>query len=404
MAKSPRCLLYAYKFELPSESGMAIQILSDCHAVATRGMDVYVYTVGSPVHPVASVEDGLAFYGLRPQASLHVRRLGFARKSLRKRFAAPFFWAAVVRDLLRQRGARPVVLSRSRRITRWLLALRRVLPVRYAVVHEIHEDGVKGLPGTDVAAAAVDAERDFFGRLDAIVATSPAVGRHLRDAYGLGERVHIIPNGANVERFLDHAPSESVGGGRSEFVLAYAGAFAGWKQVPMILEALCHLPSHVRLVIMGGKRKHHAADRASLMQLADRLGVTARVDYRGFVPPADVPKALSEADILLLPLGDNPIARYFTCPLKLFEYMATGLPIIAPAYPTITPFVTDRVSALLLDPMTPLTIARAVEELIRDPQLAAELGRNARREAPRYSRERRAEQLIELASTVKGAA
>ena len=42
LAKSPRCLIYAYKFELPSESGMAIQILSDCHAVATRGMDVYL--------------------------------------------------------------------------------------------------------------------------------------------------------------------------------------------------------------------------------------------------------------------------------------------------------------------------------------------------------------------------
>jgi glycosyltransferase involved in cell wall biosynthesis len=401
--KSPRCLIYAYKFELPSESGMAIQILSDCHAVAARGMDVYLYTVGSPVHPVASVEEGLAFYGLTPQPSLHVRRLGFARKSLRKRLAAPFFWAAVVRDLLQQRHANPVVLSRSRRITRWLLALRRALPVRYAVVHEIHEDGVKGLSGT-AEPAAVAAERDFFGRLDAIVATSPAVGRHLRDAYGLGARVHIIPNGANVERFLDHAPPEPVVGGRSECVLAYAGAFAGWKQVPMIVEALCHLPSHVRLVVMGGKRKHHAADRAEFMQLADRLGVTARVDYRGFVPPADVPKALGEADILLLPLGDNPIARYFTCPLKLFEYMAMGLPIIAAAYPTITPFVADRVSALLVDPMTPATIARAVDELIRDPQLAAQLGRNARSEAPRYSRQRRAEQLIELASTVKAAA
>jgi glycosyltransferase involved in cell wall biosynthesis len=390
------CLIYAYKFEFPSESGMAIQIVSDAHALARLGITVILFVTPSPAHRIASVAEGLRFYGFDPLPGLRITRLPFARKSLRKKLGAAIFWAAVSGALVRHRAAPPLVVSRSRRITRRLLALRRWLPIRYRIAHEIHEDGTRGLPPERAERLEVARERALLERVDAVIATSPVVARHIRDAYGLGARVHCIPNGADTERFLPIEPRRAGSADKAECVLAYAGSFNAWKQVSLAIECLAHLPSNVRLILMGGKQKYRETDRGWLDDLTRRLAVADRVSYRGFVSPPDLPAQLAEADILLLPLGDNAVARYFTSPLKLFEYMATGRPIIAPAYPSITPFLTHGVSGYLVDPMTPETIAQAVSELRQNPALAASLGQRAREEAPRYSRARRAAALAEL--------
>jgi len=65
-----------------------------------------------------------------------------------------------------------------------------------------------------------------------------------------------------------------------------------------------------------------------------------RVTYLGFINNKDiVDKVLNQSNVLLLPLGDNLQSKYLTSPMKLFEYMATSIPVVTINYPSINSIV-----------------------------------------------------------------
>jgi glycosyltransferase involved in cell wall biosynthesis len=93
----------------------------------------------------------------------------------------------------------------------------------------------------------------------------------------------------------------------------------------------------------------------------------------GIVPREEVGNHLAAFDIAL-----QPGVTAYASPLKLFEYMAAGLPIIAPDTANIREILTDRVDALLIDPVRADALAAAVMELCRDGALRRSLGAAAR--------------------------
>jgi glycosyltransferase involved in cell wall biosynthesis len=120
------------------------------------------------------------------------------------------------------------------------------------------------------------------------------------------------------------------------------------------------------------------------------------VTFTGLVEPARVPELLARADILVLPNPASAISTRYTSPLKLFEYMAAGRPIVSSDLPSIREILRDNVNALLVAPGDPMALASAIDRLLRDPALAARLARTALDEVPSYSWQRRAERLETL--------
>jgi glycosyltransferase involved in cell wall biosynthesis len=149
-------------------------------------------------------------------------------------------------------------------------------------------------------------------------------------------------------------------------------------------------------LIVGG----HSAepDLARTKSVADRLGIAARVTFTGLVEPARVAELLMQADVLALPNPASAISTRYTSPLKLFEYMATGRPIVSSDLPSIREVLRDGVNALLVPPGDPVALAAAIERLFNDHILATRLGRAALDEVPNYSWDRRAERLDALMS------
>jgi glycosyltransferase involved in cell wall biosynthesis len=147
----------------------------------------------------------------------------------------------------------------------------------------------------------------------------------------------------------------------------------------------------VRGLIIGG----HEAE-PDLGRVRDRvraLGLDARVELTGLVPPADVPALLARATILVLPNVASAISARFTSPLKLFEYMAAGRAIIASDLPAIREVITDDVNGLLVAPGDAAALAAAVTRLASTPALADRLARTAFEHARTFTWERRAERL-----------
>jgi glycosyltransferase involved in cell wall biosynthesis len=151
-----------------------------------------------------------------------------------------------------------------------------------------------------------------------------------------------------------------------------------------------------RFVIVGGQtnRTQDDPDIVALGERARQLGLADRMELRGHVPYDQIPGVLADASVALLPLPDEPVARLFTSPLKLFDYMAAGVAIVASDLPALREVLRHGENALLARPDDPDAFAEAVRRLLTDRELASRLGRQARADVHRYSWEARADALL----------
>jgi glycosyltransferase involved in cell wall biosynthesis len=265
------------------------------------------------------------------------------------------------------------VLARDPRLA-WLFLSARAW-TGAEVVYEVHElfstrAREPGAPGGERPPTRTPRvrglEQAVFGRALGLVALTGACRDLLLEEYGLAsERVVVAPDAAagRPERLPDRPPD-----GRT---VVYAGQLYPWKGVGTLIRALPLLPD-VRLKIVGGL----AADdphAAALRTLAQQLGVERRIDFIGFLPHARVAEAIASGAAAVVPLPDNPMARFFTSPLKLFEYMAAGLPIVASDLPALREVLADDRNSLLVPPDDPAALAAALRRLLDDEALAERL-------------------------------
>jgi glycosyltransferase involved in cell wall biosynthesis len=152
--------------------------------------------------------------------------------------------------------------------------------------------------------------------------------------------------------------------------------------------------------VIGGHERE--PDLARVRALADALGIADRVQFTGLVPPAQVAGLLRAADVLVLPNPASAISTRFTSPLKLFEYMAAGRPIVATDLPALREVLRDGETAVLVTPGDAAALAAGIERVITDAQLAGRLASAARAAVDDYTWDRRAERLEQLLTGLAG--
>jgi glycosyltransferase involved in cell wall biosynthesis len=119
-----------------------------------------------------------------------------------------------------------------------------------------------------------------------------------------------------------------------------------------------------------------------------------RVEFMGWLGRNDVRDALARARVGLLVLHPEP--NYLdSYPVKLFEYMAAGLPVIASDFPFWEQFVKDTGAGLMVDPLEPNAIAEAIDWLLEHPDEAGAMGQRGREAVVgKYSWENEAKKLL----------
>jgi glycosyltransferase involved in cell wall biosynthesis len=425
-------ILYLGSTDLPQTKARAIQIVHTCHALARAGADVTL-AVGRRGRGGAS--RALAEYGLAPHPRLRVLRLPILRipPNAPPGVLAQFtrVWqlsylaglaAAMPLEIARHRP--DVVFARDLRIAKLAAGPARAVGAR--LVFEVH-----GLPSYEVAhgagrsnlpsaqAARLRAlELEVFARAARIVTITEAARRILIDEYGVdGARVTTVADGTTVaDRGLTAMATETdphptlplrgggQGGGLSlSPAIFYVGQLYPWKGAGLVVDVAARVPD-ARAVIVGGQTNWTADDPdiTALAEQARALGVADRVELRGHVPYEQVPAALAEASVALLPLPDEPVARLFTSPLKLFDYMAAGVPIVASDLPSLREVLRDGTNALLARAGDADAFAAAVRRLLADPVLADRLGRQARIDVQQYSWDARANALLAIFGDATG--
>ncbi|MGH7078425.1 MAG: glycosyltransferase family 4 protein, partial [Acetobacteraceae bacterium] len=148
-------------------------------------------------------------------------------------------------------------------------------------------------------------------------------------------RVSVIPNGVVPERFpLRNVEPGAEGRGKS-VVLGFIGFVRAWHHLESVIRGMAGMTPNVSLVVAGD-----GPARRDLEGIAEALGCAGRVRFTGLVARQDVPETLAGFDIAL-----QPHALAYASPLKLFEYMAAGLAIVAPDQPNIREVVVTEETA-----------------------------------------------------------
>ena len=165
-----------------------------------------------------------------------------------------------------------------------------------------------------------------LGAASAVVCVSDAVADWARTVSPRPERVFTIPNGVDAERIR---PSRTpvTPASDANFTLGFVGTLKAWHGVETLVEALARLSvtdRGWRLLVVGD-----GPLRSELAAQAARLGVSGQVEFTGTVPPAEVSAQLQRMDVACAPYGHDG-AGYFS-PLKVYEYLAAGLPVVASA-------------------------------------------------------------------------
>jgi glycosyltransferase involved in cell wall biosynthesis len=131
------------------------------------------------------------------------------------------------------------------------------------------------------------------------------------------------------------------------------------------------------------------------------LGLAARTEMPGTLPQAQVAAELARAAVVVVPFLHTAMTERHTSPLKAFEAMAAGRPIVASALPSSREFLRDGENALLVPPGDPARLADAVRRVLADDALALRLARAAWDASPAFSWEARAAALRELFAEVR---
>jgi len=159
--------------------------------------------------------------------------------------------------------------------------------------------------------------------------------------------------------------------------VGYVGMLYEGKGAEVVVEVARRLPE-IDFELIGGPENLVRHWRQQTRHLKN-------VEFCGYIPPSEVPKRLTDFSVLLLPPGrrvaayggGGDISRWMS-PLKMFEYMASGVPILAADLPVLREVLVDGVNALIAPPDNPSIWAERVLTLLQDSKLASDLARNAR--------------------------
>ncbi len=232
----------------------------------------------------------------------------------------------------------------------------------------------------------------------AIVAISSQVADYAGQQRLSSTGIHVIPNGVDIHRFRG---SDTTRFPRrpGEFTIGFVGTLKPWHGVANLIEAFGQLSASgvaVRLVIVGD-----GPERKSLEYQASCLPpqATHRVHFHGAVKPEEIPPLLSSMDVAVAPY--LPQNDFYFSPLKIFEYMAAGLPTVASRLGQIPELLQDSKSGLLYPPGATHALREALLSLCRNPHLCAQLGQTARETAAsRFTWESVVTQILKISASL----
>ncbi len=382
MPASQKKIYYISNVRLPTEKAHGLQIMKMCEAFATQGIETELIVSKRKSH---LLDDPFRFYNISTVFSItRVASVDFLWLPFLKKiwfFIQSFtFYFSVKKYITKQADA--VYYTRDLFIAAWLS--KKVGPVFY----EIHS-----LPKK-----VYSIHRSAWSRSYGLIAISQGIKQELI-THGIPEDKIIVAHDAvDLKQFQITETREdcrhTLGLPLDQKIVLYTGHLYQWKGAHILAEATPFLPNSVHVYLVGGT-------------LEDVQSFRARYQYPnlhivGWQSHEVIPRWLKAADLLVLPTSaKEKIGAIYTSPLKLFEYIASGTPVIAARTQSIQEILTSNHSVFFqpdnshdLAEQIKISLEQRLESLSHAAHILAD-------NLESYTWDKRAEKILAFITTFK---
>src|SRR3989344_257227 len=203
--------------------------------------------------------------------------------------------------------------------------------------------------------------------------------------FGVPEnKILILPDAVDLAKFdikISKAEArKKLGLPQEKKIVLYTGQLFEWKGIDILTKA-AELFQDVEFYIVGGN--------------LPKAKKKTNLHFVGQKPYSEIPLWLRAADVLVLPnKKGSKISEEYTSPLKLFEYMASGRPIVASQLPSLQEILTDQEAEFFM-PNDSTDLARAIKKILEDSQLASKISQSALQKVQNYTWQSRARRALD---------
>lgn len=269
------------------------------------------------------------------------------------------------------------------------------------LIVEVNElSGHKRIRGQSFVRLCSVIEKYVLRRAVLVVTVSDFLNRQVSDKIEPHKtKVVTIPNGVPLAWLQQEVALEEVESLRARHnlqgkkVICFVGGLVHWHNFDLLLQAVKRAQDTVANVIMmfvgDGPLKNYIQKKGKELAFQPDS-----ILFVGKIPHSQIPAYLKIADVAVIPETND-----FRSPIKMFEYMAIGLPVIAPRKPAIEVAITHGKEGLLFESGKSFSLAQMLLQCISKPEMSCQLGKKARqRVLNNFTWEQHAEQILHLIS------
>jgi glycosyltransferase involved in cell wall biosynthesis len=360
-------ITYITDFPMPSYAANTVGIMNQCAAFASAGIDTHLTAAKTPWIRIKNSGDLYEYYGVERNFKISRFLIGPHRTGIR------FSFDRKALKIYKDRGG--------------TLYTRNLDPAfggvkDITIIYELHHPPTKPMPREILQSE----------KILRIVCISKRLADWTIENFGSGlaKKIIVAPDAVNIKLFENKNDSAEK---YVKFRVGYTGALYNGRGIEIII-ALAEKFSSAEFIIAGGRPKEISYWKKQIK--------SENIKFVGYIPPAQVPQLLNSFDCLLMPyqkncalINNKVCTAEFASPLKMFEYMASGRPIISSDLPVLQEILEAGKDALIVasDDVYQWTIA--LNELAREPGLGKRLAQNALEKVKNYTWEKRAAKILE---------
>ncbi len=382
-------ILYILNQRMPTDKAYGIQVISMCSAFVSAGAEV---TLAYPTRQQNDIKvDLFEYYGTErnfaslviespdqhyfPDAYVFRNKLGFYRKHLRSGWRIFRKLRPADYDIVYTREMWPLLL----------LLLTNPFVKKVYEMHKYSDSLFKKFSYTLLRLCGVR-----------FVTISRGLEKKIKNIGFKDGGVLVAPDGVDMSKFDIEISQEDARRQldlpQDKKIALYAGHLFSWKGfAALALAAQDENLKDALVVFVGGT--HSEIDK---FQNDHVIG--ENVKLIGHVSYGRVPLYLQAADVLVLPnKNDGGISALYTSPLKMFEYMASGRPIVASDLPSIREVLNES-NAVLVKPDKVEALAQGIRQLLDNPDIADRLAKKAFEDVQQYTWQKRAKKILDFLS------
>lgn len=373
-------IIYLANIRLPTEKAHGLQIMKTCEALVGLGAEVELWIASRKNYLAKEIDAISDFYGIKTK--FPVRRLWVLDFLLSGGWRSAFylevltFLVSAFFAVWKLKGDF-IIYTRDEILLFLALIFRRKIfweshmTLRTNFLAKLRLKNLAGIITISQSLKNIVAEKYGFNPEKIIVA---------HDAVDLEEFKNVLSK--TEARKLLNLPLEKK-------IVVYTGSLFKQKGIYTLMETGRLFNEEWLFVLVGGPEKEfQKAGDVIKGQDVKNVVLTGQLEHSQAI------KYLFSADVLVLPNSAlDERTRDFTSPLKLFEYMASGRPIVASATPTLKEVLNEE-NAILVEPDNPLVLKEGILEVFNNKALGEALARKAREDVLEYTWQKRGEKIL----------